>query len=324
MLGFFGHGAKTIRSMELHGGANGMKRVIALLGMLSLMVALSAPVPAQEATPQAAEALLAAWGYPELHVLAGDDGVEMPAQVNAGRTLIVYENVGSDSFHPMMLRLPDDVSVDQAMVDLGPDAMEPPGWFLEAEFPGFVGETLPGQTSYAVVDLKAGMHLILHDSAAAIEVVDTGDSTPISAGPPTVDGTVNLFEMGFAFPDTITQGDQVWEVTNTGELPHELLLLQSTEPITPDQIVELFMSEDEAATPVGGGPSLAQIEPVGGLGWLSPGATAWTEVTLDPGFYGAVCFVFDPETGMPHLMLGMVAVFTVGDVGTPVVATPAG
>ena len=48
------------------------------------------------------------------------------------------------------------------------------------------------------------------------------------------------------------------------------------------------------------------------MGWLSPGETAWTEVDLAPGTYVALCFVFDPATGMPHAAMGMVAVFTVG------------
>ena len=69
---------------------------------------------------------------------------------------------------------------------------------------------------------------------------------------------------------------------------------------------------------------MADIEPVGGIRWLSPGATRWTELNLESGAYAALCFVFDPETGMPHAMMGMVDVFTVGEEGTPAVATPEG
>jgi len=234
----------------------------------------------------------------------------MPDQVNAGRTLIVYENVGQESLHPFMLRLPDALTVDQALADLGPEAMEPPAWFLDAYFPGFVGETMPGHTSLAVVDLVAGPHLVLHDSAVAIDVVEAV-SSPDAGEAPSADGTVSMFEMGYEFPEPVNSGRQVWAVTNTGEMPHELLLVRSAVPVTPEQLIELFSSEDENATPVGGGPSYADIEPVGGVGWLSTGATAWTEVDLEPGTYAAICFVFDPETGTPHLMLGMVEVFTV-------------
>lgn len=286
------------------------------LVVVILFIALVGPVGARQATPVATESLLAGMGYPELHIVAGNDGVDMPDQVNAGRTLIVYENVGDESLHPFMLRLPNDVAVDQAVADLGPEAMEPPDWFFDADFPGFVGETMPGQTSYAVVNLVVGVHLVLHDSAAIIDVVST-DATPEVVQAPMTDGTVSLFEMGFEFPESMEPGRQVWEVTNDGAVPHELLLVRSPVPVTAEQALELIEQEDQIATPVGGGPSPADITAAGGVGWLSPGMSAWTEVDLQPGHYIALCFVFDPETGMPHAMLGMVDVFVVDDEGTP-------
>lgn len=109
----------------------------------------------------------------------------------------------------------------------------------------------------------------------------------------------------------IVDRDEHCEQYDEVPLPHELLLARSSVPVTAEQIIELFSTEDDTATPVGGGPSYADIEPAGGIGWLSPGATAWTEVDLEPGNYAAVCFVFDPETGMPHIMLGMVDVFII-------------
>jgi hypothetical protein len=293
-----------------------MRRLVSVLAFLLALSLVAPTVTAQEATPASASSLLAGMGYPELRIQVHDDRFEVPEQITAGRTLIAYENVGQESRHSMLLRVPDDVDIEQALADAGPEAEEPPAWFFEATFPGFVGETLPGQTSYAVVDLTPGTYVVGDDFIAVLEVVGT-DATPVASQAPATDGTVSLFEMGFDFPETAAPGPQVWEVMNTGTVPHELLLLRSSVPVTGEQLVELFMSEDESATPVGGGPSLADIEPVGGLGWLSPGATAWTEVTLEPGTYGAVCFVFDPETGMPHLMQGMVAVFTVGDAATP-------
>jgi hypothetical protein len=148
-----------------------------------------------------------------------------------------------------------------------------------------------------------------------------GDAaTPVTGEDPAADGTVRLFEYGFEFPDTVAPGRQVWQVVNAGREPHELLLAWSPKPVTAEQIVGMLTteSEDENATPIGGGPSFAEFEPVGGIGWLSPGRSAWTEVDLRPGTHIALCFVFDPKTGMPHVAIGMVAVFTVGvEGGTP-------
>jgi hypothetical protein len=147
---------------------------------------------------------------------------------------------------------------------------------------------------------------------AVVGNVATPGATP-EAAMPIVDGTVRLFDFNFEFPDTVEAGRQIWAVTNTGEQPHELLLARSPESGTTEQVLELMASESEEATPTGGGPSFGDFEPVGGIGWLSPGATAWTEVDLTPGTYVALCFVFDPETGLPHVAMGMVATFTVGE-----------
>ncbi|MBA3415728.1 MAG: hypothetical protein H0U10_10945, partial [Chloroflexia bacterium] len=277
----------------------------------------------QEGTPEVSGSILAGMEYAQLAIQIEDGKIVLPEQVPAGRTLITYTNEGRESSHPFLLRVPEIVGVEQALADLGPEAMEPPGWFFEATFPGFVGETLPGETSRAVVDLAPGSYLVLDDAAFPFEVVEPAE-TPAGAQDPESDGTVRLFEMGFGLPEAIEPGRQVLEVTNDGAVPHELLLVWSPKPVTPEQAVALFESEDPDATPEGGGPSGAEIVPAGGMGWLSPGMTAWAEVDLETGYYIAVCFVFDPETGMPHAMQGMVDVFTVVGGGTPATATPEG
>jgi len=278
-------------------------------------------VAAQEATPNTSGSAMVALGYPELLVRVNGDAFEMPeTTVTARRTLVRLENVGEESWHGFMLRVPEGVTDEQVVADLGPEAEAPPLWLFEANYPGFPGETLPGQTSLALVDLSPGRYVVLSDTVQPFEVV--GDvATPSAtseAEDPMVDGTVRLFDFNFEFPETVVAGRQLWAVTNTGEKPHELLLARSTEPVTAEQVMELMTSPSEEATPTGGGQSFADFEPVGGIGWLSPRVTAWTEVDLVPGTYVALCFVFDPETGMPHVAMGMVAVFTVSE-GT---ATP--
>jgi len=42
---------------------------------------------------------------------------------------------------------------------------------------------------------------------------------------------------------------------------------------------------------------------------LSTGQTMYLPITLDASTYVVLCFVTDPNTGMPHVMEGMVAVF---------------
>ncbi len=290
-----------------------------LLTLFSMALAAAGAASAQDATPAVDESLLAASGYPQLSIQVHDDRFELPEQVDAGRTLIAYENAGEESRHTFLLRLPEDLSAEEALASLEAATDAPPEWLLAAAFPGFPGETLPGQTSYAVVDLQPGVHLVLDDFVGSFEVVAGAEASPTPATEPATDGTVGLVEYGFKFSQPLAPGPQILAVTNNGEEPHELLLARSSEPVTVEQIVELLTneSEDENATPVGGGPSFADIEPIGGLGWISPGMTAWIEVDLEPGTYIALCFVFDEETGMPHVAMGMVDVFTIEDAATP-------
>jgi hypothetical protein len=294
-----------------------------LLYVVILALALTGPVgiAAQEATPETSGSALAALGYPELLVRVNGDVIDMPQTIAAGRTLVRLENAGEESWHGFMLQVPEEVTDEQVVADLGPEAEAPPPWMFEAMYPGFPGETLPGQTSLALVDLRPGRYIVLGDTVQPFEVVGneaTPAATPEAEGP-TVDGTVRLFDFNFEFPETVAAGRQVWVVTNSGEQPHELLLARSPQPVTAEQVIELMAGESEEATPTGGGPSFGDFEPVGGIGWLSPGVTAWTEVDLEPGTYVALCFVFDPETGMTHAAMGMVAVFTVGaGTATPV------
>jgi hypothetical protein len=290
--------------------------------ILALLLAAPVGIAAQDATPGTSGSALAALGYPELLVRVNDDTFEMPeTTVPAGRTLVRLENVGEESWHGFMLQVPEGVTDEQVIADLGPEAEAPPPWMFEAIYPGFPGETLPGQTNLALVDLSPGRYLVLGDTVQQFEVV--GDAATPGATPqaeePIAGGTVRLFDFNFEFPDTVEPGRQLWAITNTGEQPHELLLARSPQPVTTEQVMELMAGESEEATPTGGGPSFGDFEPVGGMGWLSPGLTAWTEVDLEPGTYVALCFVYDPETGLPHVAMGMVAVFTVGEgAATPV------
>jgi hypothetical protein len=297
-------------------------RLSLIVVILALVLSTPAGIAAQDSTPEASGSDLAALGYPELLVRVNGDAFEMPeTTVPAGRTLVRLENVGEESWHGFMLQVPEDVTDEQVVADLGPEAEAPPPWLFEGFYPGFPGETLPGQTSLALVDLSPGRYIVLGDTVQPFEVV--GDAATPGATPeaeePVVSETVRLFDFNFEFPETIAAGRQVWAVTNIGEQPHELLLARSPQPVTAEQVMELMASQSEEATPTGGGPSFGDFEPVGGIGWLSPGVTAWTEVDLAPGTYVALCFVFDPETGLPHVAMGMVAIFTVGEgTATPV------
>ena len=116
-------------------------------------------------------------------------------------------------------------------------------------------------------------------------------------------------------PQRVAPGPQVWAVTTTGEQPHELALLQAPEGTTFDEVMAILATPPDA-TPPPGELGFMDLAPVGGVGYLSPGQTAWGVFDLAPGAYVALCFVPDQETGMPHAAMGMVTVFTVEETGT--------
>lgn len=93
-------------------------------------------------------------------------------------------------------------------------------------------------------------------------------------------------------------GDIAFQVTNTGEYPHEMVVFGLPEGVT---IEDLF--EDE---------SLFEQVQFYGFTWSMPGEDAPPLVMLDmePGTYTLVCFIPEPE-GIPHVMRGMVLDFEV-------------
>ena len=136
-----------------------------------------------------------------------DDAFALPAQVPAGRTLIIYENVGRESRHSFLLRLPDglDRPTCRGRAE-GGDA--PPPWFFESTFPGFPGETLPGETSYVVVDLTPGSYVLFDDF---MPPSSCRSAAPRSRPPRRQSaGTVELFDFTVRVPDRVAPGRQVW------------------------------------------------------------------------------------------------------------------
>ncbi len=93
-------------------------------------------------------------------------------------------------------------------------------------------------------------------------------------------------------------GTIVFNVTNTGEYPHELVLFRFPEGATVD---DLF--EDE---------SLFEQVQFFGLTWSEPGEDALPLILIDMelGVYTLLCFVEEPE-GIPHIMRGMILEFEI-------------
>ena len=112
--------------------------------------------------------------------------------------------------------------------------------------------------------------------------------------------TGELVDFGFNLSETsFTTGAPIaFDVTNTGQYPHEFAVVQPPAGATIEQVME--------------DPALQQQLRFVGATFAEPGQQAPPLVLFDlePGTYTIVCFVDVPE-GVPHVMRGMVAEFTV-------------
>ncbi|MDQ3461242.1 MAG: hypothetical protein M3498_18420 [Deinococcota bacterium] len=142
----------------------------------------------------------------------------------------------------------------------------------------------PPPSSYATIDLE-----VTSDDAAEA---------------PEADVTVQMVEFAFAFPAAMPVGEQLWEVVNSGEQLHHLVLVRIREGFTMDDVMayaESFEGEDPT-------------EQVGHVNILSPGISNFASFDLTPGTYLATCFLPDhgeDGDGRPHFLHGMMQTFTV-------------
>jgi hypothetical protein len=268
-------------------------------------------------------------GYPQLTIRLTDERIEAPAAVPTGPTVLIEANATAQDGHAFVLRIPDDVTEAEVVEALtgGPLVREIPEWFWRAEFVGNGDHAAPDQTAVALVDLAPGRYLAgdpfrPRSQFARFEV--TEDIVPAAARYVGADVTLDLFEMGFQLPETVRPGRHLWQVENHGAMVHEFAVLPV--PAGASQADVETAASAMLVAEMGGDAATARAaidalgaawagwngDAVAGMGVLSPGHTAFVQVALEPGTYAIVCYVPEPASGTPHLMLGMSDVFTVG------------
>lgn len=309
----------------------------ALAVALVTLLGSIAPALAQEATPAAdGGSGFAELGLPEIAVTITETAYEgVPAELAAGRYLLSVTNAmepGEGEFGPEsagagFLQLPDDMTAEDFIAEVGPPAaspeaadaaaspmadgeemMAPPPWYYETTLAGGP-YAVPGETRSAVVELTAGEWVLWAESPGApqapVPVTVTGEA-PADQPAVSADVRIEMSEYTFTFPTPLTAGSYVVELANVGEQPHFIGMGRVPDGTTLDDVMALFaMFEDPMATPAAGGLSFEDIDIVLDTADQSAGVTAWYTAELEPGTYLAVCFIPDPESGIPHAMLGM-------------------
>jgi uncharacterized cupredoxin-like copper-binding protein len=255
----------------------------------------AAAVPAATVTP--------------ITVTATDFKLDMPATVPSGAVSLRLVNSGKELHHAQIVRLDQGktvVDLEAALKHEGP----PPPWL---HFLGGPNGIAPGQEATAMTSLAPGKYVLLCliPSADGVPHLAKGMIQPfeVTAGGaeatlPVASDTVRLGEYSFESARPLTPGQHTFLVTNSGQQPHELVLLR----LAPGKTVKDFAVWATTGGMKGPPPAL----PLGGVAVIDPGESGVFAADLAPGDYGLICFVPDSKDGKLHLMHGMVKQITVG------------
>lgn len=287
--------------------------VAALLSLTSF-----SGVSAQGGTATPAAPAFASLGYPELHVTLTDANYEVDQQeVPAGLVLVVLDNMTDQEGSVDIFGPPVGTPMDEFVATA--EASPEPG--AEEEFPEFLYRAritggviaMPGEQASVVVDLPPGDWAVAGEGDQEPAFV-TATEGGADQAEPDADVTVEMQEFAFAgLPEQLSPGPKTWKIENTGDQPHMMIVSHAPNGVTADEIVSYFSELGPEGTPAPDAPFQEEdFATVGGLEISSGGQTAWIDLDLEPGSYFIACYVPDPETGMPHFLMGMAAVVTVG------------
>jgi hypothetical protein len=130
---------------------------------------------------------------------------------------------------------------------------------------------------------------------------------PVEAVEPDPDATqisVEADDFSFAIDGDVPAGKVAFIMENVGEEPHELDIVRLNDGTTAEDL------EAAAAEGLDAVQALIMDEEIGSTTEAGPGESAVVNVDLEPGVYGAGCFVRSPD-GEMHFEKGMRTVFTV-------------
>jgi hypothetical protein len=282
---------------------------------------------AQEATPSAEESgmssdqidasfsdqILSDLGLPVIEIVATGTGFEVPIEMQSGPHLVILHSTPETFSYAVFAQPPAGLTEEEATLQLletGRDDIPHEGWVyaggsfaVEGASVSFVVDLAPGEW-VAGVSYQAG------ETGEEIMTLYPVTVTEASADAPqlTVDVSVQLNDTEFlGLEGPVGTGPKLFEFTNVGEHPRQMVLMRSPIELTSEDFVAIFedlMADEESEI-------FNQLIWVGYHSVLSSGQTVWLELDLEPGIYTATSWVIDLETEMPALLLGMVQSFTV-------------
>jgi hypothetical protein len=198
---------------------------------------------------------------------------------------------------------------------------ELPAWWSEAQFAGGTFAAA-GETSSVVVYLTPGQWSIFSTHPAsqqspanfriltpedleanygiAPEVSATPEASPVAVGAPAgvePSITLSVTDSGFEPSGAPVSGVQVIEIVNNGEQVHDVVILHTEETLdeaSAGSMAQSFVRGEEIN---------ATVE--GGVGTLSPGAAAYSEVEADTGMHVVFSTLPDENGGLQLETVGV-------------------
>jgi len=288
--------------------------------LASIPGALKVAAQHDHGTPETGTNPYADLGLPELNLVQTGDAIEgMPETLEAGRYLLTVTGEGEPgpddyAIGAMLLQLPEGLTLDAAMEQAGANPDAPPPFFYESVLAGGAGAIIPaGQTSAtSVIDLPPGNWIVAGQalSRPPVPFTVTGEMPADLVEPPST-ATITLDEMTIVLSaGELVAGDNQLKVENVGAQPHFVEFMGVPDGTTQAN-VEAAIQAEMGGTPEAEPVDMSQAVPVAYISEQSTDTTVWTTVHLDAGTYAAMCWVPDPETGIPHAMSGMHEVFVV-------------
>lgn len=311
-----------------------MRRLWFFLSLMGLMALAGAPlsrVAAQElkSAPVYSPAQLKALGYPEITIAVSESGVQAPSALTPGIYHVTLTAEGNNVAYVDFMQPPAGLSADEMVkqaLDAGANDLAKHDW----GYAGGGNTAEPGQPISFLIDLAAGdyqiaasyypaegQYDIANEKMRLLPLHVVADATPSAvAAPmpePKADVTVEMTDdLRYVMSQTtIATGPKLWKITNTGTMhAHHMVLFKIPDGVTAGAILADFTTM-MSGTPTAQPPLMSQFEGAAYAALQSGGHTTWNEFDFKPGTYAMMCFIVDGATGMPHMMNGMITVFTV-------------
>lgn len=248
-------------------------------------------------------------GFEEIDLVIDENGITgMPESIEAGRYLFNVTGPEMGEMGPsgfQITQLPEGLTAEQAYEDAQAATEAPPEWYLDAHWGGGVA-LVQGTETWVVLDLTPGAWHIttLQGTTLPVPFEVTGEF-PADAAAAEANVALDMFEMDFKIVSgEFVSGENIVTVHNSGAQLHFMDVMKVPDGTTDEQVEALFNSF-MTGTPEPGMLNEEDAMPVYFSPDQSPEVSATFPITLEAGSYLFTCWVPDPETGMPHAMLGM-------------------